>query len=68
MDINKNAKEHYLNQINKYMDFVTYLIQHEKLSETAQAFARNITNEAYELMITPEEELTQYIEHNETTH
>ncbi|MEM4994741.1 hypothetical protein WKH56_19465 [Priestia sp. SB1] len=68
MDINKNAKEHYLNQIDEYMDFVTYLIKNEKLSETAQAFARNITNKAYELMITPEEDLPQYIEQTETTH
>ncbi|TPF18112.1 hypothetical protein [Priestia megaterium] len=68
MDANENAKKHYLHQIDKLMELMMHFMQHEKLSETSEAYTRDIINNTYALMITPEEELPIFKEDEETVH
>jgi hypothetical protein len=68
MDINENAKKHYLQQIDKLMELVMHFMNHENLSETSEAYTRDVINNTYALMITPEEELPEFKEIEETVH
>ncbi|WP_182006227.1 MULTISPECIES: hypothetical protein [Priestia] len=67
MDVNENAKNHYRKQVERQLDIIMYIMQHEELSETTQAFMRNIINDTYELMITEEDQLVQFVEESEET-
>lgn len=67
MDVNENAKNHYRKQVERQLDVIMYIMQNEELSETTQAFMRDIINDTYELMITEEDELVQFVEDEEET-
>ncbi|MGG4434382.1 hypothetical protein AAXE64_07460 [Priestia megaterium] len=67
MDVNENAKNHYRKQVERQLDIIMYIMQNEQLSETTQSFMRGIINDTYELMITEEDELVQFIEDEEET-
>jgi hypothetical protein len=67
MDINENAKNHYRKQVGRQLDVIMYILQNEELSDTTQAFMRDIINDTYELMITEEDELVQFVEDEEET-